>query len=186
MEYTSDDIIGEVFENIRDMFIPVEDLEHFIESWNEDEPFFPDEEIRNISLQCGFLTKYISHILMVLMKCTSGEMMKELTNFYRQFRRLDFKYVKFPCIPYLTNQLIEETDNQICQETIINIAKCLQTIHSSYYKYINESNTYSSLFKVSLKKIESCVINIIFITKKQDEVSHILMNLEYIHTLIKT
>ena len=190
MDLYSNENINEVVQNIRDMFYPMEDLEDAIDYIHEDDELQlnTDDEIlkKKINVECETIKTSLLDYIILIWKKSTDENKDILKEYYNKFQKLIFEdeYHISPFhmdLIHNLNDSVETTDN--LKQITVGMIYSLEEIHKLLKNYKLEVGDIMPWgFRAPLKKLESCIISIIFILKMNTDINYELYVLECLHS----
>ena len=154
-------------EYLQDFYTPLEDIEDITCEWNN-LSWLKRDEIKTISLKCEDIVVSLLYIIICAMKLDLDIHIQDgLKVEYNKLRKLDYKYGDLYYFPHLHHDILKEkTEICICK-TMLGIAQHIYIMHDIRMNFIpvRKQPVNFSCFSASLKKLESSVIDLVYIFK---------------------
>ena len=190
MNVFSDESVDEVVQNLRDMFFPMEDIEYAIDYLHEHEELQDDDHdeiLKKLCVECETIQTSLLDCILRLWKKTTDQNKDILKEYYNKFRRLNFQdeYFIQPFhmdLIHNLNQSVKTID--ALRSFIVIIIYSLEETHKLLKKCKVAEDLIPWSFRSPLKKMESCIISVIFILKMNTEIEYELFILESLHSSI--
>ena len=170
------DIIKQVdmlTDNIIDMYTPMMDLADM--SYD-----FHHTKGKILTTECEVIVTNILNLITIFMKKTTCVRNKNiLKHYYNKYFNLKFANADIKHIKTLDMKLAEDFIPEDVEISIMKISSSFKALHVFISEFDHQQTLISkTIFLESLKKLESCIISMIFILKLDIKMKDVLIDLE--------
>ena len=166
-------------DNIIDMYIPMMDLSDL--SYD-----FHKTKGKILAVECELILSKILNLIAIFMKNTTCVRNKDiLKHYFNRYVNLKFSNGDAECLITLESKLSDTYNPEDTEIFIMKMSSSLKALHAFISEFdFNKTLISKVVFLGCLKKLESCIISMIFILKLGFKINDVLIELEGMHAKI--